>query len=122
MTYRAAWMQSDGVTPAPGPDLGQIQPGMTATVARVLKNIGDQPLTAVQFTLTDDLPGLTVTVAGQPLTVGEMFSAPGLEPGQWVEFTATRTVPPGDPPGTFSAFVLIRALAGADQPSPVPGG
>ena len=50
MTYRAQWTLADG-TPAPGPDLGTVQPGQTRSVTRLLKNIGDQPLSAVQVAL-----------------------------------------------------------------------
>ncbi|WP_104990857.1 hypothetical protein [Deinococcus sp. NW-56] len=109
MTYRAAWTLPDG-TPAPGPDLGEVKPGETKTVSRRLKNIGDQPLSAVQITLVDDLPGVTVTVGQTTLTPGQMHAAPGLAPGESLDVTYSRTVPPDAEPGVFRAFLRIRAL------------
>ena len=110
MTYRAAWYLSDGTTPAPGPDLGEVKPGETRTITRKLKNIGDQPLSAVQVTLVDNLPGVSVAVGGHPLTPGVMYAAPGLAPGAALEFILSRTVPPDAEPGVFNAFIRIRAL------------
>lgn len=110
MTYRAAWYLPDGTTPAPGPDLGEIKPSETKTVHRKLRNIGDQPLSAVQVTLVDDLPGVTVTVGGHALVRGVMYAAPGLPVGGALDFTLTRTVPADAEPGVFSAFLRIRAL------------
>ncbi|WP_272977107.1 CARDB domain-containing protein [Deinococcus geothermalis] len=110
MTYRAAWYLSDGTTPAPGPDLGEVKPGETKTITRKLKNIGDQALSAVQVTLVDDLPGVTVKVGDHALTPGTMYSAPGLAPGESLTVTYTRTLPADAEPGTFTAFLRIRAL------------
>ncbi|AFD25917.1 hypothetical protein [Deinococcus gobiensis] len=110
MTYRAAWYLSDGTTPAPGLDLGEVKPGQSASVTRLLKNIGDQALSAVQFTLADDLAGVTVDVAGETLAPGVMYAAPGLAPGQTLSVTYTRAVPADAVPGPFSAFLTIRAL------------
>lgn len=109
MTYRAAWYLPDG-TPAPGPDLGEVKPGETKAVHRKLKNIGDEPLSAVQFTLLDDLPGATVNAGGVNLTPGQMHTAPGLAPGESLDVTYSRTVPPDAEPGVFRAFLRIRAL------------
>lgn len=110
MTYRAAWYLPDGTTPAPGLDLGEVRPGQSASVTRLLKNIGDQALSAVQFTLADDLAGVAVSVAGRALTPGVMYAGPGLSPGQTLAVVYTRDVPADAAPGPFSAFLTIRAL------------
>lgn len=110
MTYRAAWYLADAVTPAPGLDLGDLRPGETRSVSRLLRNIGDQPLSAVQWTLEDDVPGVTVTVDGVTLTPGVTHTTPALPPGAGVPVTAARTAPADAPPGLGSAFLTIRAL------------
>lgn len=110
MTYRAAWYLPDGTTPAPGLDLGEVKPGQSASVTRLLKNIGDQSLSAVQFTLADNLLGVTVEVAGHALTPGTLYAAPDLAPEQTLSVTYTRAVPADAAPGPFSAFLTIRAL------------
>ena len=110
MTYRAIWVLPDGVTPASGLDLGEVQPGKSASVTRLLKNTGDQPLSAVQFTLKDNLPGVSVKVGDTVLTYGATYSAPALAPGETVSVEYSRSVPADAPPGLFSAFIQIRAL------------
>ncbi len=110
MTYRAGWYLPDGVTPATGLDLGEVKPGQTASVTRRLKNIGDQALSAVQFTLKDNLPGVSVKVGGKALTYNTTLTTGPLAPGETITVECSRTVPADAPPGLFSAFVQIRAL------------
>ncbi|SEI66653.1 hypothetical protein SAMN04488058_101287 [Deinococcus reticulitermitis] len=109
MSYRTIWTLPDG-TPAPGLDLGTVKPGETKSIGRKLKNTGDQPLSAVQMTLVDNLPGVTVTVGGETLIPGQMHAAPGLAPGESLDVTYARTVPPDAEPGVFRVFIRIRAL------------
>lgn len=107
--YRAGWYTEAG-TVAPGLDLGELKPGETKSVVRLLKNMGDQHLSAVQFTLKDDLPGVTAKVGEQVLTVGQMYNAGPLAPGATLRVEYTRAVPADARPGPFSAFIQIRAL------------
>ena len=109
MSYRAQWTLADG-TPAPGPDLGEVKPGQTGSVTRMLRNTGTLPLSAVQFTLVDDLPGVSITVNDTPLTPGEMYAAPGLEPNAAHTVTYSRTVPSDADPGPWRAFLRVRGL------------
>lgn len=110
MTYRAGWYLPDGVTVSSGLDLGEVKPGETKSITRKLKNTGDQNLGAVQFTLQDNLPGVSVTVDGTPLVPGTMHATPALLVGEAITVEYSRTVPADANPGTFSAFILIRAL------------
>lgn len=109
MTYRAAWYNLDG-TPATGLDLGEVKPGQTGTITRLLKNIGDQPLSAVQFTLKDNLVGVAVKVNDTLLVYDVTYNAGALAPSATVAVEYTRTVPTDANPGLFSAFIVIRAL------------
>ncbi|GGI75428.1 hypothetical protein [Deinococcus wulumuqiensis] len=107
--YRAGWYLESGAV-ATGLDLGEVKPGSAASVVRLLKNTGDQPFSGVQFTLKDDVPGVQVNVGGQPLTPGQTYTAPGLAPGESLRVEYSRAVPAEAEPGTWSAFISIRAL------------
>mgnify|MGYP000035230951 CR=1 FL=1 len=110
MTYRAGWYLMDGVTVSSGLDLGEVKPGETKTITRKLKNTGDQALSGVQFTLQTDLPGISVKVNDVSLTYNVTHTSPALAPGETLTVEYSRTVPADANPGTFSAFILIRAL------------
>ena len=107
--YRAGWYLESGAV-ATGLDLGEVKPGSTGSVVRLLKNTGDQPFSGVQFLLKDDVPGVEVRVGGQRLAPTELYTAPGLAPGESLRVEYARTVPTGADPGPWSAFVSIRAL------------
>lgn len=107
--YRAGWYTEAGAV-APGLDLGEVKPGQSGSLTQLLKNTGDQALSAVQLTLKDDLPGLTVKAGGQVLMVGQTHDAGPLAPGESLLLEYTRTVPADAKPGPWSAFVQIRAL------------
>lgn len=107
--YRAGWYTEAGAV-APGLDLGELKPGETKSVVRLLKNTGDQPLSAVQFTLKDDLSGVTVKVGEQVLTPNQTYASGSLAPGESLPVEYTRTVPADAKPGPWSAFIQIRAL------------
>ncbi|MDO4244558.1 MAG: hypothetical protein Q4C89_00855 [Deinococcus sp.] len=107
--YRAGWYTEAGAV-APGLDLGELKPGETKSVVRLLKNTGDQHLSAVQFTLKDDLSGVTVKVDEQVLTPNQTYASGPLAPGESLRVEYTRTVPVDAKPGPWSAFIQIRAL------------
>lgn len=107
--YRAGWYLESGAV-ATGLDLGEVQPGKTASLVRLLRNTGDQPFSGVRFLLTEDVPGVEVRVEGTPLIVGEALTTDPLEPGASLRVEYARAVPADADPGTWSAFISIRAL------------
>lgn len=111
MSFAAAWYLPDG-TPAPGPDLGEVQPGQTKTIERRLRNVGSDGLSSVIWQLeTTPLAGLTVTVAGHDLVPGVPYSTAALAPTEEATVIYTRAVPADAPPGPFTAFLSVRALS-----------
>lgn len=110
MSYRIEWRLTDG-TPAPGPELGVIQPGDTKSITRMLVNTGEESFRGVQFTLMDDLDGnLTVTVNGDRLTKEQTYTTGSVGPGESVTVVYTRFMPTTSAGGSFRAYIDISAL------------
>lgn len=109
--YRAQLQNPDG-TPAAGSDIGTVQPGSTGTTTVKLVNTGDEGKDwyGVLFLLSQNVPGLTVTVDGTPLTPGVALTTDPVPVGGSVTVTYARAVAPDADPGPFRIPFTARPL------------
>ena len=116
MSAQLQIFEADGTTPASPADWGTVRPGNTsATLTRVVKNVGDAPALAVELGFSEvgtaDLETwVTGTVAGEPFTYTSPRRVGDLAVGAQLSVTLTAVVPAGADPTS----ALLAALLYAD--------